>query len=50
LRDLAAQPQSGDYVLVNTRTNEDKSTSRGSPTIIAIKRGEATFCVVKEIP
>lgn len=50
LRDAAAQVRSGDYVLVNTRTNEDRSTFKDAPIIIEIKRGNATFCIVRQIP
>jgi hypothetical protein len=42
--------QSGDYLLVNTRTNEDRKTFRDAPVIIEIGRGGATFCVVKQVP
>jgi len=44
------QIRTGDYVLVNTRTNEDQRTFRDAPTILSIGRAGATFCVVKEIP
>jgi hypothetical protein len=50
LRGTANEVQSGDYVLVNTRTNEDHSTFRDAPTVIEIKRGAATFCIVRQIP
>jgi hypothetical protein len=50
LRGATDQVKFGDYVLVNTRTNEDKSTFRGAPIVIEIKRGEATFCIVRQIP
>jgi hypothetical protein len=42
--------RSGDYILVNTRTNEDQKTFRNARTILSIGRAGATFCVVKEIP
>ena len=44
------QIQSGDYLLVNTRTNEDRKTFRDAPIIFSIGRAGATFCVIKEIP
>jgi Dolichyl-phosphate-mannose-protein mannosyltransferase len=50
LRDAANQVQPGDYVLVNTRTNEDRSTFKDAPIVIEIKRGDATFCIVRQIP
>jgi hypothetical protein len=50
LRDATDQVQAGDYVLVNTRTNEDRSTFKDAPIVIEIKRGDATFCIVRQIP
>jgi len=50
LRDATDQVQSGDYVLVNTRTNEDRTTFKDAPIVITIKRGEATFCIIRQIP
>jgi len=50
LRGETDQVKSGDYVLVNTRTNEDKSTFKNAPAVIQIKRGAATFCLVRQIP
>jgi len=50
LRGALDEVQSRDYVLVNTRTNEDRSTFRDSPPVLQINRGGATFCIVKEIP
>jgi len=50
LRDAADQVKSGDYILVNTRTNEDRSTFKDAPIVIEIKRGNATFCIVRQIP
>ena len=38
---------SGDYVLINTRTNEDKAYIINIPVVLEIKRGKAIFCVVK---
>ncbi len=49
-RGAAAQIQSGDYVLVNTRTNEDRETFRDAPVILSVGRAGATFCVIKRIP
>ena len=50
LRGANDEVESGDYVLVNTRTNEDRSTFRDAPPVIQISRGDAIFCVVKQIP
>jgi len=50
LRGETDQVKPGDYVLVNTRTNEDKSTFKNAPVVIQIKRGAATFCIVRQIP
>jgi hypothetical protein len=50
LRGAMDQVQSGDYVLVNTRTNEDRSTFKDAPSMIEIKRRNATFCIIKGIP
>ncbi len=50
LRGATDQVQAGDYVLINTRTNEDKSTFKDAPVVIEIKRGEATFCIIRQIP
>ncbi len=44
------QIQSGDYILINTRTNEDRKTFRDAPIILSIGRAGATYCVIKEIP
>ena len=50
LRDEATKVESGDYVLVNSRTNEDHATLKGAPIVIEIKRGNATFCIIKGNP
>jgi hypothetical protein len=44
------QIQPGDYILINTRTNEDRKTFRDAPTVLDVGRAGATFCVIKEIP
>jgi hypothetical protein len=49
-RGAETQIQSGDYILVNTRTNEDRKTFRDAPTILNVGRAGATYCVIKEIP
>lgn len=50
LRDFAADVQSGDYILVNTRSNEERSTFRDAPPVLQISRGDAIFCVIKQVP
>jgi 4-amino-4-deoxy-L-arabinose transferase-like glycosyltransferase len=42
--------QSGDFVLVNTRANEDIKTFRDAPVVLQIHRGNAVFCEIKKIP
>jgi hypothetical protein len=50
LRGALDEVQSGDYVLVNTRTNEDRKVFRDAPPVLQIERGDALFCVIKQIP
>ena len=40
----------GDYILVNTRTNEDRKTFHDAPSVIEVGRDGAVFCVVKQVP
>jgi hypothetical protein len=42
--------KSGDYILVNSRSNEDLKTFRDAPLIVAVQRGAALFCAIKRIP
>ena len=42
--------QSGDFVLVNTRANEDTKTFKDAPVVLQIRRGSAVFCEIKQIP
>ena len=44
------QIKSGDYILVNSRANEDIRTFKDAPIILEIGRGGAVFCVIKRIP
>ena len=39
-----------DFVLVNTRANEDIKTFKDAPVILQIRRGNAVFCEIKKIP
>jgi len=50
LRGALDDVKPGDYVLVNTRTNEDRRIFKDVPPILQIGRGDAVFCVVKRIP
>ncbi len=42
--------QSGDFVLVNTRANEDNKTFNDAPVFLSIQRGSAIFCEIKQVP
>ena len=42
--------QSGEYLLINTRTNEDEKILRDAPVVFEIGRQGAVFCVIKQIP
>jgi hypothetical protein len=44
------QIESGDLILINTRTNEDLKTYKDAPVILQVGRAGATFCVIKQIP
>ena len=50
LRGALDQVQSGDYVLVNTRTNEDRRSFKDAPSVLQIGPGDAIFCIIKQIP
>ncbi|MCC6299796.1 MAG: hypothetical protein IT314_10890 [Anaerolineales bacterium] len=50
LRNEASDVKSGDYVLVNSRTNDDRSIYRDAPPVVQVIRGNAIFCEVKQIP
>jgi hypothetical protein len=50
LRGALDQVQPGDYALVNTRTNEDRKVFKDAEPILQIGRGDALFCVIKQIP
>jgi hypothetical protein len=49
-RNAGAEIQSGDYILVNTRTNEDERILKDVHPTIQIQRGDAVFCVIKRVP
>ena len=42
--------KSGDYVLVSSRSNEDRKIFKDAPEIIQVTRGNVVFCVIKQIP
>jgi hypothetical protein len=50
LRGALDEVQSGDYVLVNTRSNEDRRVFKDTQPTIQVGRGNALFCVIKQIP
>ncbi|HET9910179.1 MAG TPA: hypothetical protein VFQ23_26275 [Anaerolineales bacterium] len=50
LRGALSDVQSGDYVLVNTRTNEDRRVFKDAPTVLQISRSGAEFCIIKRVP
>lgn len=50
IRTQSSLARSGDYVLVNTRTNEDRTTFKEAPIVLRVGRGAATFCIVRQIP
>lgn len=50
LRGALAEVKSGDYILVNTRTNEDRKVFKDAPAVAQIARGDAIFCIVRQIP
>jgi 4-amino-4-deoxy-L-arabinose transferase-like glycosyltransferase len=48
-RTQSGQIKPGDFLLVNTRTNEDMRDFHGAPYLLTVGRAGATFCVIKEI-
>jgi hypothetical protein len=42
--------KSGDFYLVNTRSNEDLKFLRDQPAVVEVSRLGAVFCVVKQVP
>ncbi|MEW6404761.1 MAG: hypothetical protein AB1649_23435 [Chloroflexota bacterium] len=49
-RGAADQINSGDYVLVNSRSNEDLKTFEDATIVLHVSRGNAVFCVIRRIP
>jgi hypothetical protein len=50
LRGALAEVKPGDYILVNTRTNEDRRVAKEAPSVLQVGRGDAIFCTIKQIP
>jgi hypothetical protein len=50
LRGALSEVQPGDYVLVNSRTNEDRRVFRDAPHVIEIRQAGALFCTIKRVP
>lgn len=42
--------KSGDFILVNTRSNEDRSGFRDASVFLQVERSGALFCVIKQVP
>ena len=49
-RDHLDQIQRGDYILINTRTNEDRRILKDVQPTVQIQRGNAIFCIIKRVP
>lgn len=49
-RTEAKDVQAGDYILVNSRSNEDRKILKGQSPFIEISRNEALFCAIKQVP
>jgi hypothetical protein len=45
-----SQPESGDYLLLPTRTNNDLTYFPEAPVVLEVSQHGATFCVLKKIP
>lgn len=50
LRGALREVQPGDFVLVNTRTNEDRRVFKDAISKIQVQRDGALFCEIKQIP
>ncbi len=40
---------SGDYILINSRTNEDRKTFHDAPIVSEVGRDGATFCIIRKL-
>ena len=50
LRGALHEVQTGDYILVNTRTNEDRKVFKDASPVLQVGREGAIFCEIKQIP
>jgi hypothetical protein len=50
LRGALNEVNPGDFILVNTRTNEDHKVFKDAPIVMQIARGEAIFCMMRQSP
>jgi hypothetical protein len=50
LRGALDEVQPGDYILISSRTNEDRRLFKDAPAVIEVGRGNAIFCQIKQIP
>jgi hypothetical protein len=50
LRGALKDVKRGDYILVNTRANEDRKVFDDAPIVLEVKRGDAAFCMMRQIP
>jgi hypothetical protein len=50
LRGALDQVKPGNFILVNTRSNEDRKVFNEVPIVLQIARGDAIFCTMRQIP
>jgi hypothetical protein len=50
LRGAVNEVQPGDYILVNTRTNEDRRVFKEAVPVLQVGREDTLFCEIKQIP
>jgi hypothetical protein len=50
LQDAMGEIRSGDYILSNSRTNDDMTTHPRAPVVVEISRVGANFCTIRRIP
>lgn len=50
LNRAAEEPRSGDYILANSRTNDNLTTYPKEPIVLEISRVGAAFCTIRQIP
>ena len=49
-RTEAKDAQAGDYILVNSRSNEDRKILKDVPPFLTVSRNGAIFCAIKQVP